>query len=133
MVHVDLASESDLVSLLRTAIEHFNTIDILVNNAGLPRQQMDLAEFTFERLRKVFDANVLETILCTWKAVRHMSTGSGGKGGAIVNVSSAVARLGSKHEYIDYAPSKAAIDAMTIELSKEVGPRESKAIPYAQK
>ena len=121
VVQADLASESDLVALWRTAIERFETINVLVNNAGLLRQQMDLAEFTFERLREVFDANVLGTILCTREAVRHMSTRSGGKGGAIINVSSAAARLGSPHEYIDYAASKAAIDAMTIGLSKEVG------------
>jgi NAD(P)-dependent dehydrogenase (short-subunit alcohol dehydrogenase family) len=71
----------------------------------------------------MFDVNVFGAYLCAREAARRMSTDRGGRGGAIVNVSSAASRLGSPNEYVDYAGSKGAIDTMTIGLAKELGPR----------
>jgi NAD(P)-dependent dehydrogenase (short-subunit alcohol dehydrogenase family) len=72
------------------------------------------------RVERVFATNVIGAFLCAREAVRRMSTRHGGGGGAIVNVSSAAARLGSPGEYIDYAASKGAMDTMTIGLAREV-------------
>jgi NAD(P)-dependent dehydrogenase (short-subunit alcohol dehydrogenase family) len=119
-VQTDLASESEILALWREAIQQFGTINALVNNAGILEQQMPLSDFDADRLRRVFDVNVIGSILCAREAVRHMSTSHGGAGGAIVNLSSAAARLGAASEYVDYAASKAAVDAMTVGLAKEV-------------
>ena len=85
-------------------------------------QQMRVEAMSAERLQRVLATNVIGAFLCAREAVRRMSTRHGGPGGAIVNVSSAAARLGSPNEYVDYAASKGALDTMTIGLSKEVAP-----------
>ena len=121
-IKVDLSQERDIRSLWEAVLAAFGNVDALVNNAAILEQQMCLAEFDPARLRRLFDVNVIGTMLCTREAVRHMATSAGGSGGAIVNVSSMASRFGSPHEYIDYAASKAAIDTMTIGLAKEVGP-----------
>ena len=72
------------------------------------------------RLLRVFATNVVGAFLCAREAVRRMSTKHGGRGGAIVNVSSGASRLGSPNEYVDYAASKGAIDTLTIGLAREV-------------
>jgi NAD(P)-dependent dehydrogenase (short-subunit alcohol dehydrogenase family) len=77
-------------------------------------------EMSVARLRRMFDINVLGTILCAREAIKRMSTRHGGKGGAIVNVSSAASRLGSPGQYVDYAAAKGAVDAFTLGLAKEV-------------
>ena len=99
----------------------FGRLDALVNNAGVLEQQSDLADMSRERWQRILDINVIGSFLCAREAVRRMSTLHGGHGGAIVNLSSRAADLGSPHEYVDYAASKGAIDAMTIGLAKEVG------------
>jgi len=119
-VQADFACEADIVRLWRNAIASFGTITALVNNVGLLEPQKPLVEFELERLRRIFTVNVIGSFLCAREAVRHMSATRGGRGGAIVNVSSVAARLGAPGEYIDYAASKAAVDAMTIGLAKEV-------------
>ena len=81
---------------------------------------MRVEEMGMERLRRVFMTNVVGSFLCAREAVRRMSTRRGGHGGAIVNVSSVAARLGAAGEYVDYAASKAALDAFTVGLSQEV-------------
>jgi NAD(P)-dependent dehydrogenase (short-subunit alcohol dehydrogenase family) len=75
---------------------------------------------TVERLKRMFDINVLGTIVCAREAIKRMSTKHGGAGGAIVNVSSAASRLGSPAQYVDYASAKGAVDAFTLGLAKEV-------------
>lgn len=101
----------------------FGRIDALVNNAGIVAASMPLADMDGTRLKRLFEVNVLGAYLCAREAARRMSTDRGGRGGAIVNVSSAAARLGSPNEYVDYAGSKGAVDTMTIGLAKELGPR----------
>lgn len=120
-VHANVAEEADAIHLFRTCIQEFGCVDVLVNNAGILEEQMRLDQMSADRIDRVFATNVRGAFLCAREAVRHMSTEHGGKGGSIVNVSSAAARLGSPGEYIDYAASKGAIDTMTIGLSKEVG------------
>lgn len=91
----------------------------LVNNAGVVGQIMPFTEYTEERLRRTFDVNVLGAFLCAREAIKRML--AHGESGAIVNVSSAAARLGSPHEFVDYAASKGAIDTLTLGLAKEFG------------
>jgi NAD(P)-dependent dehydrogenase (short-subunit alcohol dehydrogenase family) len=102
--------------------QQLGRIDALVNNAGILEQQMRVDQMSADRLLRVLSTNVVGAFLCAREAVRRMSTRHGGQGGAIVNVSSVAARLGSPNEYVDYAASKGAMDTMTIGLSKEVAP-----------
>jgi NAD(P)-dependent dehydrogenase (short-subunit alcohol dehydrogenase family) len=92
----------------------------LVNNAGTLERQMRLEDMDAARLARVFAVNVIGSFLCAREAVRRMSTRRGGRGGAIVNVSSGAARLGAPNEYVDYAASKGALDTMTVGLAQEV-------------
>ncbi|MEM8933980.1 MAG: SDR family oxidoreductase [Acidobacteriota bacterium] len=119
-VAADVASEAEVVTLWRRAIESFGTIDALINNAGVLDRQQRLDAITTDRLERLFGVNVFGSILCAREAVRHMSTRHGGAGGVIVNVSSVAARSGSPGEYVDYAASKGAIDTMTVGLAREV-------------
>jgi NAD(P)-dependent dehydrogenase (short-subunit alcohol dehydrogenase family) len=93
---------------------------VLVNNAGILHTQMRFDEMSVDRWRELLDVNVIGAFVCAREAVRRMSTRHGGRGGAIVNVSSAASYLGSPAEYVDYAASKAAIDTLTIGLGKEI-------------
>jgi NAD(P)-dependent dehydrogenase (short-subunit alcohol dehydrogenase family) len=92
----------------------------LVNNAGILETQMRVASMDAARIHRILATNVVGPFLCAREAVRRMSTRQGGQGGAIVNVSSGAARLGSPGEYVDYAASKGALDTMTIGLAREV-------------
>jgi NAD(P)-dependent dehydrogenase (short-subunit alcohol dehydrogenase family) len=119
-VQADVSTEPGVLHMFETIDAKFGRLDALVNNAGILETQMRLEDMTADRLQRVFAANVFGSFLCAREAVRRMSTSHGGRGGAIVNVSSAAARLGAPGEYIDYAASKSAIDSMTIGLAKEV-------------
>jgi NAD(P)-dependent dehydrogenase (short-subunit alcohol dehydrogenase family) len=92
----------------------------LVNNAGMLETQMRVEAMDAARLHRVFATNVIGAFLCAREAVRRMSSKHRGSGGAIVNVSSAAARLGAPGEYVDYAASKGAIDTLTLGLAREV-------------
>ena len=119
-VGADVSREGDVVRLFETVDWELGTVTALVNNAGILEKQMRVDDMDAERIRRVFDTNVVGAFLCAREAVRRMSTNRGGKGGAIVNVSSGAARWGSPDEYVDYASSKGAVDTMTIGLAKEV-------------
>jgi NAD(P)-dependent dehydrogenase (short-subunit alcohol dehydrogenase family) len=116
----DVASEADVIHLFNQVDERLGPLTALVNNAGILEQQMRLECMDAARLHRVFSTNVIGSFLCAREAVKRMSTRYGGDGGAIVNVSSGAARLGSPGEYVDYAASKGAIDTMTMGLAKEV-------------
>ena len=120
-VQADVSLESDVVRLFRTIDRELSSLDALVNNAGILEPQMRVEDMTVERMQRVFATNVIGSMLCAREAVKRMSTKHGGKGGAIVNLSSMAARLGSPNEYVDYAASKGAVDSLTIGLAKEVG------------
>lgn len=119
-VQGDVSQEDDVLRLFETVDRQLGTLDALVNNAGILEKQMPLADMTAGRLQRVFAANVIGSMLCAREAVRRMAASSGGRGGRIVNVSSAASRLGSPGEYVDYAASKGAIDTFTLGLAQEV-------------
>ncbi len=119
-VAADVAVERDVVRLFETCARELGILTALVNNAGMLETQTRLENIDAARLQRVFATNVIGFFLCAREAVRRMSTRHGGGGGAIVNVSSGAARLGSPGEYVDYAASKGAIDTMTIGLAREV-------------
>lgn len=119
-IQADVANETEVLQMFNKVDERFGGLDALVNNAAILEQQMRLEEMDVDRLKRVFNANVIGSFVCMREAVKRMSTRYGGSGGAIVNISSLAATLGSANEYVDYAASKAAIDTMTIGLAKEV-------------
>jgi NAD(P)-dependent dehydrogenase (short-subunit alcohol dehydrogenase family) len=119
-VQADVGRETDVARLFATVDDRLGTVTALVNNAGALETQRRLEDMDEERLMRVLRTNVVGTFLPSREAVRRMSTAHGGLGGAIVNVSSAAARLGSPGEYVDYAASKGAIDTFTRGLALEV-------------
>lgn len=119
-VGADVSVEADVVRLFRRCDEQLGPLVGLVNNAGILDTQMRVETMTAARIARIFATNVVGAFICAREAVRRMSTKHGGRGGAIVNVSSGAARLGSPGEYVDYAASKGALDTMTIGLSQEV-------------
>ncbi|MBE9139672.1 SDR family oxidoreductase [Nodosilinea sp. LEGE 07088] len=119
-VAADVAVEQDVIHLFETVDQRLGTVTALVNNAGILEQQMRVEHMDAARLHRVLATNVVGSFLCAREAVKRMSTKHGGNGGAIVNVSSVAARLGSPGEYVDYAASKGAIDTLTLGLAKEV-------------
>ncbi|GAA2636022.1 SDR family oxidoreductase [Dactylosporangium fulvum] len=114
-VRVDTTVEEDVVALFDTAAAELGPVTGLVNNAGITSPLSRLADLRTEDLRRVVDVNVVGAFLCARQAARTMT-----EGGAIVNVSSGAATLGSPREYIHYAASKAALDALTIGLAREL-------------
>ncbi|GGX74323.1 SDR family oxidoreductase [Saccharospirillum salsuginis] len=120
LVQADVSLEADVERLFREVDDRFGGLTALVNNVGIVQTQMRVEDMSAERLNRMFTTNVTSAFLCCREAVRRMSTRHGGPGGAIVNVSSAAARLGSPNEYVDYAASKAAMDALTRGLAIEV-------------
>lgn len=119
-VQADVADEKQVIQLFEEVNQHLGRVDMLVNNAGIVELQSRLQDMSLQRFKRVMDTNVTGTFLCTREAIKWMSTTAGGAGGAIVNVSSMAARLGSPNEYVDYAASKGAVDTMTIGLASEV-------------
>lgn len=117
---VDMAEPEQIKQLFANVVTCFGHLDALVNNAGITAPLSRLETFDAARVERVFKINTIAPILCCTEAVRTMSTRYGNRGGVILNISSAAARLGSPGEYIDYAASKGAIDTLTIGLAKEV-------------
>jgi len=119
-VQADVADEAQVLHMFETIDARLGRLTGLVNNAGVVDVTARLDEMSVARWRRMFDINVIGSLLCAREAVRRMSTRHGGAGGAIVNLSSAASRLGSPGQYLDYAAAKGAIDAFTIGLAKEV-------------
>ena len=118
-VQADVTDQADVERLFSVAAE-IEPPTGLVNNAGLTAHIGDLADTPADVIRNVIDVNLVGVVMCAREAVRAMSTRRGGRGGAIVNISSAAATLGSPHEYVHYAAAKAGVEALTIGLAKEV-------------
>ncbi len=119
-LQADVAVEAEVVRLFADCDRELGPVTALVNNAGILETQMRVEAMDAARITRTFAANVVGSFLCAREAVRRMSTRHGGRGGAIVNLSSAAARLGAPGEYVDYAASKGAIDTLTIGLAQEV-------------
>jgi len=115
----DVASEKD-VGAIFAAADALGPLTVLVNNAGIMDSQARLDEMSAARLKRLFDINITGSFLCAREAVKRMSTKHGGKGGSIVNLSSAAAVLGAPGLGVEYAASKGAIDVLTIGLGREV-------------
>ena len=122
-VQADVAREDQVLAMFEQVDAELGRLTALVNNAGVVDVTARVDEMSVARLKRMFDINVIGSIVCAREAVRRMSTRHGGGGGAIVNVSSAASRLGSPGQYVDYAAAKGAIDAFTIGLAKEVAGR----------
>ncbi|MFJ5265421.1 glucose 1-dehydrogenase [Streptomyces sp. NPDC088387] len=118
-VRADTSVEADVERLFDLAEQRVGAVTGLVNNAGVTGPLGRLADTDPDDLRRVVDVNVLGTLLCSRRAARLMTARGGG---AIVNVSSAAATLGSPGDYVHYAATKAAVDALTLGLAKELGP-----------
>lgn len=114
------ADEAQVLGMFAKIDAKLGRLSALVNNAGVVDVTARVEDMSVARWRRMFDINVIGTMLCAREAVRRMSHRHGGEGGTIVNVSSAAARLGSPGQYVDYAAAKGAVDAFTIGLAKEV-------------
>jgi NAD(P)-dependent dehydrogenase (short-subunit alcohol dehydrogenase family) len=119
-VRADLAEPGAVADLFAAVDVGLGRLSVLVNNAGIVPPLGRVDDFDAARVRRVLDINVASVVLACGEAVRRMSTRYDGDGGVIVNVSSRAAVLGAADEYVDYAASKAAVDAVTIGLAREV-------------
>lgn len=118
-MQADVADEDQVLAMFAALDARGLALSALVNNAGVVGLVGPFVDYSAARLKRTFDVNVYGAFLVAREALKRMSTAHGGRGGAIVNLSSAAARIGSPHEFIDYAASKGAIDSMTLGLSKE--------------
>ena len=119
-IQADIAVESEVERLFDLAERELGPVSALVSNAGVTGLRGNFVDADVGTLRRVIDVNLLGSMFCAQVAVRRMSRSRGGQGGAIVNISSVAATLGSPTEYVHYAASKAGVDALTIGLAKEV-------------
>ena len=120
VVQADVAEEAEVLAMFAAVDREFGRLGGLVNNAGVVDMPARVDEMSLQRLQRMFAINLTGSFLCAREAVRRMSTKHSGRGGAIVNLSSAAAKLGSPGQYVDYAASKAGIDLMTLGLAREV-------------
>lgn len=120
-IEADVSSEAEVVRMFQLVDRGLGPVTALVNNAGVVGGPACKVEDVNEmQLIETFGINVNGTILCSREAIRRMSTARGGAGGAIVNLSSVAARLGSPGEFVHYAASKGAVDTFTRGLAVEV-------------
>lgn len=119
-IRADVTGEDDVERLFADTTSELGMPTGLVNNAGLTAYIGDLADTPVDIIEKVIDVNFYGAVLCARHAAQLMPPRRGGRGGAIVNVSSAAATLGSAHEYVHYAAAKAAVETLTVGLAKEL-------------
>ena len=119
-VQADVSVEADVIRMFEACDTQLGALTALVNNAGIVGPQTKLESIDGARMQRMMGINVIGSLLCAREAVKRMSTAHGGRGGAIVNLSSIAARLGSPNEYVDYAASKGAIESFTVGLAREV-------------
>ncbi len=118
----DVSVEADVIGMFDAAEAALGRLDGVVANAGVVAPPLPLAEMGVDRLRRMFEVNVLGSYLTARESARRLSRDRGGRGGSLVLVSSAAARLGAASEYVDYAGAKAALDTLAIGLARELGP-----------
>jgi NAD(P)-dependent dehydrogenase (short-subunit alcohol dehydrogenase family) len=119
-IRADIGKEADIVQLFETAETQLGPLYGLVNNAAITGGFARVDSVEAGMLERLFAVNVTGAILCAREAVKRLSTARGGKGGAVVNISSRAAKLGSSGEWVHYAMSKGAMDSLTIGLAREV-------------
>jgi NAD(P)-dependent dehydrogenase (short-subunit alcohol dehydrogenase family) len=119
-LRADVAIEDEVQAMFGEIDRQWGPLDGLVSNAGVVDAAARVDEMTGARLQRMFAVNVFGTMVCAREAVRRMSTRHGGRGGVIVNLSSAAARIGAAGQYVDYAAAKGAIDVFTLGLAREV-------------
>jgi NAD(P)-dependent dehydrogenase (short-subunit alcohol dehydrogenase family) len=116
----DVSIEMDVIRMFEAVDRSLGRLTALVNNAGIVDVSTRVENMTAARLQRMLAVNVIGSFLCAREAIKRMAPRFGGEGGAIVNISSAAAKLGSPGDYVDYAASKGAIETFTIGLAKEV-------------
>jgi NAD(P)-dependent dehydrogenase (short-subunit alcohol dehydrogenase family) len=119
-VQADVADEAQVLAMFGRVDAELGLLGGLINNAGIIDLAQRLDEMSVARLKRMFETNIIGSFVCAREALRRMSTRHGGRGGAIVNLSSAAARLGGPGQYVDYAASKGAIETFTVGLAREV-------------
>ena len=117
----DVSQESDVISMFDGAVKAFGVINGTVINAGIVAPTARLVDMSVERMRRVFEVNILGAYICAREAARRMSRSRGGRGGSIVLISTVASRSGGPDVYVDYAGAKGAVDTLTLGLSKELG------------
>jgi NAD(P)-dependent dehydrogenase (short-subunit alcohol dehydrogenase family) len=120
IIQGDVSVEADVTAMFEATRRHFGGLDGVVVNAGIAAPAAMLADVGIERLRRIFDVNVLGAYLCARQAARLLPKDRGGQGGSVVLLSSVAARLGSPGTYVDYAGSKAAVDTLAVGLAREL-------------
>jgi NAD(P)-dependent dehydrogenase (short-subunit alcohol dehydrogenase family) len=120
ILSADISRENEVTGLFERIESTLGPIAALVNNAGITGGFSRVENVSAEMLSRVFEVNVIGAILCAREAIKRMSTLHGGKGGAIVNISSRAAHTGGPGEWVHYAATKGAIDTFTIGLAREV-------------
>jgi NAD(P)-dependent dehydrogenase (short-subunit alcohol dehydrogenase family) len=120
MVQADTANEREVIELFKRVDTELGPITALVNNAGITGKAGRLDSYDADAIRRIFEVNVVGSMLCSQQAVQRMSTKNGGAGGVIVNLSSLAAQLGGGNQWIPYAAAKGAINSFTVGLAKEV-------------
>lgn len=120
VVQADVAEEAQVLAMFAAVDANLGPVTGLVNNAGVVDLPARVDEMSLQRLQRMWAINITGTFVCTREALKRMSRRHGGPGGAIVNLSSAAARLGAPSQYVDYAASKGAIDTFTLGLAREV-------------
>ena len=121
-VQADVSSEADVRRLFEACDRELGPLDALVNNAGIVQKAGKLLDYDAADVRRVLDVNVTGSFLCAQQAARRMSTARGGKGGAIVNVSSVAAVIGGANQWLPYGAAKGAINTFTLGLARELAP-----------
>ena len=119
-LQADVSDEAQVLAMFATLERELPPLGALVNNAGVVDVQARVDVMSLQRWQRMFAINVFGSFLCAREAVKRLSTKHGGRGGAIVNLSSAASRLGAPGQYVDYAAAKGAIDVFTMGLAKEV-------------
>jgi NAD(P)-dependent dehydrogenase (short-subunit alcohol dehydrogenase family) len=119
-LRADVSDEAQVGQMFERLDAEGGRLAGLVNNAGIVAPAARLQDMTQQRWRRLFDVNVIGTLLCCQQAARRMSTARGGAGGAIVNISSRAAEFGSAGIYVDYAATKGAVDTATKGLAREL-------------
>jgi NAD(P)-dependent dehydrogenase (short-subunit alcohol dehydrogenase family) len=120
LVQADVGVPADIETMFAAADEWFGAPDALVNNAGVAPPTSGFLDMDAGRWARLLEINVIGAMICAQEAARRMAVSRGGRGGSIVNISSAAARLGAPNTYVDYALTKGAIDTLTLGLGKEL-------------